>query len=99
MLHFGLLDIGTDVFLFFCAVLLFLLQCFLCFRVKRRWLRLLPVSLLTCAALSFGALAFVFDGWDSIGFLFLALWALCLLVPCGLSWGTWWLIKRRRKKE
>ena len=97
MLHFGLFEIRTDMFVLLLSVLLLFVQLFLCFNVKKKWIRLLPVCLFFLLTVTFIVLSFVFEGWDSFGFFFLAICSIVLLFVCGISWCIWWLVNRRRK--
>ena len=89
MLDFGLFEIRTDIFILLMSVLTLILQVLLCFGIKKLWIRLIPPCLLTFITAVFTMLIFVFDGWDSIGFLLLALWTAILLVASGLGFGIW----------
>ena len=94
MIDFGIFKIKTELFLLIVAVLLFLLQLFLCFKVKSLKLRLLPLIVLGAMIAIFVVLIFLTDGWDSLGFLVLAIWTALLLVPCGIGWLVWAIIKK-----
>ena len=94
MIDFGIFKIKTELFLLIVAVLLFLLQLFLCFKVKSLKLRLLPTLILGAMIAIFVVLIFLTDGWDSLGFLVLAIWTALLLVPCGIGWLVWAIIKK-----
>jgi hypothetical protein len=101
MLDFELFEISTDLFLLITSVLIFLLQTLLCFKVKSLFFRLLPAIFLFPLALIFFILVFVFDGWDSVGFLLLSIWTAILLGASGLSWALWAIIRgvKRRKGD
>ena len=99
MLDFELFEISTDLFLLITSVLIFLLQTLLCFKVKSLFFRLLPAIFLFPLALIFFILVFVFDGWDSVGFLLLSIWTAILLGASGLSWTLWAIIKRVKKQK
>lgn len=96
MIDFGIFKIKTELFLLIVAVLLFLLQLFLCFKVKSLKLRLLPILILGAMIAVFVVLIFLTDGWDSLGFLVLAIWTAILLIPCGIGWGVWTIAKKRK---
>ena len=99
MLDFGIFKIKTELFLLIVAVLLFLLQLFLCFKVKSLKLRLLPLIVLGAMIAIFVVLIFLTDGWDSLGFLVLAIWTALLLVPCGIGWLVWAIIKKLKNSN
>ena len=73
MIDFGIFEIKTELFLLILAVVTLALQLFLCFKVRSLALRLLPATLFAVATVVFFVLVFVTDGWDSLGFLLLAL--------------------------
>ena len=99
MLDFGIFKIRTDIFLLIVAILLFLLQLFLCFKVKSLKLRLLPLIVLGAMIAVFTILVFLTDDWDSLGFLVLAIWTAIQLIPCGLGWLTWRIAKKIKDKK
>ena len=99
MLHFGFFDIRTDVFTLIVAVVFVLVQVFLCFKAKNIIVRLIPDFLSLAAIIVFAVLAFVFEGWDRLGYLLLAIFAAILLAVCGLSCGIWAITKLIRKKK
>ncbi len=99
MLDFGLFEIRTDVFLLILSVLVLSLQLFLCRKAKHIWLRFMPTILFAGLTIVFAVMAFLFDGWDSIGFLFLALCSAFLLLTCGIGWGIWGVVKRIGSKK
>lgn len=93
MLHFGSFDIRTDIFVLILSILLLTVQLLLCFKVKKTVVRIIPVCLLSCLTAVFITLIFVSEGWDSLGFLLLAICSAALLLVCGLGWGIWWFVK------
>lgn len=102
MLDFGLFKIRTDIFLLILSVILMVLQIILCAKLRSKLIKLLPIIVLSSVTLVFTVLIFVFDGWDSIGFLLLAIWSAFLLAMCGVAWAVWYLfkkIKSRKKNE
>ena len=99
MIDFGIFKIKTELFLLIVAVLLFLLQLLLCFKVKSLTLRFLPTLILGAMIAVFVILTFLTDGWDSLGFLVLAIWTALLLIPCGIGWLVWAIIKKRKSSN
>ena len=98
MLHFGLFDIRTDVFVLLMFIIVILFQTFLCFKAKKKTVRLIPISLSLTLTIVFVALGFVFDGWDAVGFFFLAICSAMLLLGSGIGWGVWAIIRKRTSK-
>lgn len=99
MLDFGAFEIRTDLFLLILSVILIALQLLLCCKARARWIRLLPVSVLGALVAALCVLGIFFDGWDRFGFFVLAFCAAELLVTCGIGWGIWAAINRRRAKK
>ncbi len=96
MLHFGLFDIRTDVFVLLLCIIVVLFQTFLCFNAKKKIVRLMPIYLLLILTIVFITLGFIFDGWDGFGFFFLAICSAAVLAASGIGWGVWAIV---RKKE
>ena len=99
MLHFGPVDIRTDLFVLIVSVLFFALQLMLCFKVKKLRIRLLPTLVPLILTVTFTFLVFVFEGWDSLGFLILALCTAYPLLACGMAWTIWALHEKFRYKK
>ena len=99
MIDIGIIKIRTDVFLLIIAIIIYLLQLFLCFKVKSLKLRLLPLLALGAMIAVFTILVFLTDDWDSLGFLVLAIWTAIQLIPCGLGWLTWRIAKKIKDKK
>lgn len=97
MLHFGFFDIRTDIFVLLLSILLVLLQAFLCFKVKKKTIRLIPVYLTLVLTIVFTTLGFIFDGWDGFGFFFLAICSAVLLLGSGIGFGIWAIVRKTNK--
>ena len=92
----------TTLILILSVLILFPCQLLLCFKVKRIVLRLLPSIVLFAATAIFFAFIYIADGWDSLGYLFLALFTGFMLLVCGLAWLVWAIVRaasRARKKR
>jgi hypothetical protein len=76
----------TTLVLIFSVFILLPWQLLLCFKVKRIVLRLLPSIVLFAATAIFFAFIYIADGWDSIGYLFFALYTGFMLLVCGIAW-------------
>jgi len=88
----------TGVFIFIHAAVL-VLQLYLCFRVKRLVLRLLPAAAFALTAAVSGVMCMIITGWDVFSWLIFFVFSLILLGVCGLAWGVWtavYLVKRRK---
>lgn len=99
MLHFGPINIRTDIFVLIVSVLLFAVQLLLCFKVNKVFVRLIPTLLMFILTVSFTLLIFFFEGWDALGFLVLALCTAYPLLACGMAWVIWVFYKRYRAKK
>ena len=97
MLHFGLFDIRTDVFVLLLSIILVLLQVFLCLKVKKKTIRLIPVYLTLVLAIVFTSLGLIYDGWDGFRFFFLAICSAALLFGSGIGWGIWAIVRKKNK--
>lgn len=98
MLDFGFFEIDTSVFVFIVSVLVLLLQLLLCFKVKRFFIRLLPIVLFLVVAIVFVVMIPFSSGWDSLGFLFLAIFFGYVALVCGIGWGIWAIVKHKKRK-
>ena len=83
----------TTLVLIFSIFILFHCQLLLCFKVKRIVLRLLPSIVLFAATAIFFAFIYIADSWDSLGYLFLALFTGFMLLVCGLAWLVWAIVR------
>ena len=88
----------TTVTLFLSATVLLPLQLLLCFKVKSKLVRLVPVCLLVLPTVLFAVLSAMATGWDALGYLFLALFAGFMLLLCGVGWGIWGMIRLIKRK-
>jgi len=99
MLNLGLFEIRTDVFVLIVSALFFCGQLLLCFKVKNRFLRIIPIWILFVITVSLGITALFLDGWDALGFIFLGIFNTFLLFGCILAWIIWNFIKRFKIKR
>ena len=99
MNNFKIFEISSEVFLLVLSIIILSVQILLCFKSRNNFIKLIPVILLLILIVVFSVLIFVFDGWDSIGFLFLAICSFTLLVVCGSGWVIWFIARKRRMKK
>lgn len=78
----------TAVVLFF-AIIILPLQTLLCFRINNILIRLLPVIILSVTTIIFTVMSLIFNGWDGIALLFIAIFSGVMLFMCGIGWGIW----------
>ena len=79
-------ELTTFVLIFSAAVLL-PIQFLLCFKVKKKAIRLFPIVVLFILMFIFVVMAVAVDGWDSLGYLFLAIFTGLMLIACGMGLG------------
>ena len=84
-----ILEIDSDVFLLTISTIVLIIQLLLCFKIKNKFIKLIPVILFLILTIVFSIFIFVLDGWDSVGCLLLAVGSLFLLFVCGISWIIW----------
>lgn len=99
MLDLGFIEIDTTTFVILVSALLLLSQTLLCFFAKKRFAKLIPVSLLGISTVVFSVCCAFGDGWDAIGYLFFAIFSVGLLIVCGVSWGIWAISKKQLNKK
>ena len=89
----------TTVVLVFSVVVLLLIQLLICFKVKNKVIRLLPVILLFIFTIFFVAMTSTATGWDNLGYVFLAIFTGFMWLMCGIAWGIWAIVKLIKKKK
>ena len=63
-------------------VVVFILQLWLCFKVKKLRYRVLPMLLFLLGTFVFGILSFVIDGWDALAYLIYAMYFGSMVLSC-----------------
>mgnify|MGYP006923322861 CR=1 FL=1 len=99
MLDFGLFEIRTDIFVLIVSVVFLLIQLLLCFKVKQMWIRLLPLLLFFVLTVGFAVTSLFLEDWDRFGVAVLALFSAFPLVACGVGFGVWWIVSRRKRNQ
>ena len=94
----GEIELTTAVLIFSIAVLL-PIQLLLCFKVKSRAIRLLPVILLSFPTIIFVMMSVAITGWEGLGYIFLAVFTGFMLLMCGVGWGIWAIGKRIKRRK
>ena len=89
----------TTAVLIFSVVVLLPIQLLLCFKVKSKAIRLLPVILLSIPTIIFVMMSVAITGWDGLGYIFLAIFTGFMLLMCGVGWGIWAINKLVKKKK
>lgn len=95
-------EMGSAGWLRFCPMLsmaiLLPLQLWLCFTVRSRAIRLLPVLLLSIPTILYLVSSIGTSGWENLRTAFLLVWTVGMLLMCGMGWGIWWMMTRRKRK-
>lgn len=89
----------TTFVLIFSIVVLLPVQLFLCFKVKSKAIRLLPVIVLSILTIIFVVISVANTGWDGLGYIFLGIFTGFMLLMCGIGWGIWAITKRVKKRQ
>ena len=89
----------TTAVLIFSLVVLLPIQLLLCFKVKSKAIRLLPIILLSILTLIFIVMSTTTQGWDGLGYIFLAVFTGFMILICGVGWCIWSIIKLIKKKK
>ena len=89
----------TTAVLVFSVVVFLLIQLLLCFKVKNKVIRLLPVILLSIFTIFFVVMTSTATGWDNLGYVFLAIFTGFMWLMCGIAWGIWTIIKLIKNKK
>jgi len=84
-----ILGIRSEVFLLIISTIVLIIQLLLCFKIKSKFIKLIPIILFSILAIVFSILTFILDDWDSVGCLLLAIGSSFLLFVCGISWIIW----------
>lgn len=89
----------TVAFLVFTILILLPVQLLLCFKVKSKVIRLLPVILLSIPTLFFIYKAIISTGWDNLRYIFPTIFTGFMLIMCGIGWSIWGITKLIKKKR
>ena len=82
------------VVVFVSVIATLILQLMVCFKVKKIFLKLLPMALLVVSTIVFSICSASVNGWDGLGYLFFALLSFGLLFVCGIGWGVWAIFRK-----
>lgn len=88
------IDLPTIV-VFISVISTLIIQLLLCFKVKKIFIKLLPITLLIVLTIVFSICSASINGWDGLGYLFFALLSFGLILVCGVGWGVWAIIRKR----
>lgn len=85
--------------LIFLCILPLPIQLLLCFKVKRKAIRALPAIVLSVAAIVFLYMGSTNSDWEALGYILFSILAGLMLFLCGIGWGIWWLLNRRKRQK
>ncbi len=94
-------DALTTSFLILSIAIILPCQLLLCFKIKSIILRLLPLIAFLILTVLFAVRMFTADGWDGLGYMFLAIFMAIMFAICGVCWGIFAIVrfvKKRRSK-
>ena len=93
-------DIEITALIALSAVLLVLpVQLLLCFKAKKRTVKLLPTAISAAAVLLFLGLMITATDWNAVGYVIFAVFSGVLLLFSGIGWGIWAIAKLVKQKK
>lgn len=91
-------DINIAPFIWsFTLIVVLPVQLALCFKVKSKLVRLLPVIILSTLTLIAAIAAATSIDWDAIFYLVSAVYLTIMLLVCGIGWGIWAIVRKKNK--
>ena len=81
------------------VVLVLPVQLLLCFKVKNRTICLLPIIFLLLLTALFIFLALSIPDIGAVGYAFFAVYTGFMIFMCGIGWGIWWIINRKKQRR
>lgn len=75
------------------------IQLILCFRAKKRFIKLLPAVVFGVMALVFYVIAITSRDWSALIYVIIAIFSGVLLLFSGIAWGIWAITRLFRKKR
>lgn len=91
----GDINIAPFIWLFTLIVVL-PIQLVLCFRVKSKLIRLLPVIIFSVLSATAAVATATRTDWDAIFYLICAVYLTIMLIVCGIGWGIWAIIRTKQ---
>lgn len=80
------------------AVLWLAMQTIMCFKVKSRLIRFVPLIVSAPLTIVFFILTITITTWDALGYLLLTMYSGEFLIASGLGWGIWAFVRYVLKK-
>lgn len=98
MLDIWIGDINIAPFIcIFTLIVVFPIQLALCFKVKSKIIRLLPVIILSVLTVAAAIATMVGIDWDALFYLICTIYLAIMLFVCGIGWGIWAIVRKRNK--
>lgn len=93
-------DINIAPFIWiFTLIVVFPIQLALCFKVKSKIVRLLPVIILSILTLIAAVASATSIDWSALFYLIFAAYFGIMLVTCGIGWGIWAITVFAKKRK
>lgn len=89
----------TTLILIVCVVIILPVQLLLCFAVRNRAIRLLPVIILSVLIGILVIMAISVHDLRVVGYVLLAVYAGFMLFSCVIGWGIWAITKKIKKRR
>ena len=89
----------APIFFAVSILVVFPVQLLLCFKVKSRVVRLIPVFIFTALLILFTVMFFATSDWSKIAYLIFIIYALFLLLMSGFAWGVCAVSRKLRKNK
>jgi len=89
----------TTVIIFGSILVLIPLQLLMCFKMKKIWVKLLPMAIFLTLIIAFVCMIPIAKGWDGIGYWILAMLSGIMLAACAIGWFIWFVIKMIKKDK
>ncbi len=79
------------------TIIALLLQLWLCFKVKKIWIKILPVALLSVSTIGFYICCQAVGGWDGMVYFYFSFLSFILIFVCGIGWGVWAIVRNKNR--
>ena len=100
---FGIITIGgidiTVLFIIFAVVVIIPVQLLLCFKAEKLWTRLTPIFFSSLATIVCIVMSLSSSGWDTLGWLIIAIYCISSIAVCGIGWLVWFIVMRAKSKK
>ena len=91
-------DINIAPFIWiFTLIVVFPIQLALCFKVKSKVVRLLPVIILSVLAVAAAIATATSIDWDALFYLICVVYLVIMLFASGIGWGIWAIVRKKNQ--